>query len=72
MLCSYKYKIYPTDEQKVLFSKTFGCCRFVCKFMHMRTLLLILLIGVSNSVCAQKIRVSGDVCNMLTQEGVNR
>ena len=29
MLKSYKYRIYPTDEQKVLFAKTFGCCRFV-------------------------------------------
>ena len=29
MLQAYKYRIYPTDEQKVLFSKTFGCCRFV-------------------------------------------
>lgn len=29
MLCAYKYRIYPTYEQKVLFAKTFGCCRFV-------------------------------------------
>lgn len=29
MLRAYKYKIYPTEEQKVLFAKTFGCCRFV-------------------------------------------
>lgn len=29
MLRTYKYRIYPTDEQKVLFAKTFGCCRFV-------------------------------------------
>lgn len=29
MLRAYKYRIYPTNEQKVLFSKTFGCCRFV-------------------------------------------
>lgn len=29
MLKAYKYRIYPTDEQKVLFAKTFGCCRFV-------------------------------------------
>ena len=29
MLQAYKYRIYPTDEQKVLFAKTFGCCRFV-------------------------------------------
>lgn len=26
---AYKYRIYPTEEQKVLFAKTFGCCRFV-------------------------------------------
>lgn len=29
MLRAYKYRIYPNEEQKVLFAKTFGCCRFV-------------------------------------------
>ena len=29
MLRAYKYRIYPTGEQKALFAKTFGCCRFV-------------------------------------------
>ncbi len=29
MLRAYKYRIHPTEEQKVLFAKTFGCCRFV-------------------------------------------
>jgi len=28
-LKAYKYRIYPTKEQEILFSKTFGCCRFV-------------------------------------------
>ena len=28
-LKAYKYRIYPTKEQEVLLSKTFGCCRFV-------------------------------------------
>ena len=27
MLRSYKYRIYPTEEQKVMLAKTFGCCR---------------------------------------------
>lgn len=26
---AYKLRIYPTDEQKVLFAKTFGCVRFI-------------------------------------------
>ena len=26
---AFKFRIYPTTEQKVLLSKTFGCCRFV-------------------------------------------
>lgn len=26
---SYKYRIYPNDEQKELLAKHFGCCRFV-------------------------------------------
>ena len=29
MLRAYKYRIYPTEEQKVLFAKTFGCIRVV-------------------------------------------
>ena len=29
MLRAYKYRIYPTEDQKILFSKSFGCCRYV-------------------------------------------
>ena len=29
MLHGYKYRIYPTEEQKVMLAKTFGCCRYV-------------------------------------------
>ena len=29
MLRAYKYRIYPTAEQKVMLAKTFGCCRYV-------------------------------------------
>ena len=25
----FKFRIYPTEEQKILFAKTFGCCRYV-------------------------------------------
>jgi putative transposase len=28
MLKAYKYRIYPTQEQKVLLAKTFGCSRW--------------------------------------------
>lgn len=28
MLKAYKYQIYPTQEQKVLLAKSFGCCRW--------------------------------------------
>lgn len=28
-----KYRIYPTEEQKVFFAKNFGCCRFVYNTM---------------------------------------
>ena len=30
---AYKYRIYPTAEQKVFFAKTFGCCRKVYNLM---------------------------------------
>ena len=26
---AYKFRIYPTDYQKELFEKTFGCVRFI-------------------------------------------
>ena len=26
---AYKYRCYPTDEQKQILARTFGCCRFV-------------------------------------------
>ena len=29
MLKAYKYRIYPTDEQKLYINKTFGCVRFI-------------------------------------------
>lgn len=29
MFKAYKYRIYPTDSQKELINKTFGCCRLV-------------------------------------------
>lgn len=28
-----KYRLYPTEEQMVLFTKTFGCCRKVYNLM---------------------------------------
>ena len=29
MLRAYRYRFYPTPEEAILLSKTFGCCRFV-------------------------------------------
>ena len=29
MNIAYRFRIYPTEEQKILLSKTFGCCRFL-------------------------------------------
>lgn len=29
---SYRFRIYPTDEQQVLIAKTLGCCRFVYNY----------------------------------------
>ncbi len=26
---AYKYRMYPTDEQKTILARTFGCCRFI-------------------------------------------
>ena len=30
---AYRYRIYPTDAQKVFFAKTFGCVRFIYNVM---------------------------------------
>ena len=32
-LKAYKFRIYLTDEQKIFFSKTFGCIRLVYNLM---------------------------------------
>ena len=29
MIKAYKYRIYPTSEQRLYLAKTFGCTRFV-------------------------------------------
>ena len=29
MLKAYKYRLYPTSEQRLYLAKTFGCTRFV-------------------------------------------
>ena len=26
---AYRYRLYPTNEQKIMFAKTFGCARFI-------------------------------------------
>lgn len=30
---AFRYRIYPTAEQRILFAKTFGCCRKVYNLM---------------------------------------
>lgn len=29
---SYRFRIYPTEKQKELITKTFGCCRYVFNY----------------------------------------
>ena len=29
MNIAYRFQIYPTEQQKILLGKTFGCCRFL-------------------------------------------
>ena len=33
MNIAYRFRIYPTEEQKILLGKTFGCCRFLYNHM---------------------------------------
>ncbi len=30
---AYRFRFYPTDEQKVMLTQTFGCVRFVYNYM---------------------------------------
>ncbi len=30
---AYKFRLYPNEQQKILFRKTFGCCRFIWNHM---------------------------------------
>lgn len=40
MIKARKYRIYPTEEQKILLAKTFGCCRWVYNyFLELRNTL---------------------------------
>ena len=32
MLLAYKYRIYPTEEDRILLAKHFGCCRFLYNY----------------------------------------
>jgi len=32
-----KFRIYPTDEQRIFFNKQFGCCRFIFNYLLIRT-----------------------------------
>src|SRR5260370_28423412 len=35
---AYKYRFYPTDEQKHILARTFGCCRYVYNWaLHLRS-----------------------------------
>jgi transposase len=31
---AYKYRFYPTNEQKRILAQTFGCCRFVYNWLR--------------------------------------
>lgn len=48
---SYKFRIYPTNEQKVLFEKTFGCKRFVFNYFLSKSIQDYKATGKSNSYC---------------------
>ena len=32
---SYRFRIYPTEKQKELITKTFGCCRYVFNYFFL-------------------------------------
>lgn len=58
MFKSYKYRIHPTEDQKVLIEKTFGCCRLVYN--------LALQVKVDSYKSAE-INLSGyDLCKQLS------
>ncbi len=59
VLRSYRYRIYPTAEQKVFLGKHFGCCRFVYNyFLALR----------SEKWKAEQMHVSGFDCKKMLPE----
>ncbi len=58
-LRAYRYRFYPTKEQEVLLSKTFGCCRFVFNhFLKAKT--------ISWKECGASLSYAG-CCKLLTE-----
>lgn len=47
---AYKFRIYPTKEQKLQLAKTFGCCRFVFNYFLAKSIHDYEETGKSNSV----------------------
>lgn len=47
---AYKFRIYPTKEQKLQLAKTFGCCRFVFNYFLTKSIHDYEETGKSNSV----------------------
>lgn len=50
LIKSYKFRMYPNKQQKEMFAKTFGCCRFVYNYYLDKSIIDYKSKGVSNSV----------------------
>lgn len=63
MLKSYRYRLYPTETQKVLLDKHFGSCRFVYNLaLETKNILQIPTFEPSTKMCS----VCGHINNDLT------
>jgi len=50
---TYRYRIYPNDEQKLQLNKTFGCCRYVFNYYLDRSNKKNYTSKMDNSECRQ-------------------
>ena len=65
----FKYPIYPTEEQKILIEKTFGCCRYVYNKTLAETIkeYEAYKIACRSNIKIEKPKVSGyDFCKKIT------
>ena len=66
---AYKFRIYPNETQKILFSKTFGCTRMVYNYYLEKRIFAgcrqHIVTALEREAPAYKQSVGGGVCHLI-------